>query len=259
MSMQGPSTTRTTLSERMVADVSVIGIIFLWWLWSQNLPVYVMPGPVAVAKRMAELAIDPAFLGNAVLSVIRVAIALAIAMILGTLLAILPFYIRASSHIVHRVIEPFFNSFPSLGWVLLATIWFNVSEFTVLFIQVVILLPFCLINVAEGVRVLDAEIVEMGNSMTRRRARVFFRIMLPLLIPYLIGAMRISYGVAWKIALLAELFGARSGIGYVMLQAQVVADSVTMVATCLYIVVLFGLGDWLVIRRLARRFGEARR
>jgi NitT/TauT family transport system permease protein/sulfonate transport system permease protein len=98
----------------------------------------------------------------------------------------------------------------------------------------------------------------MGNSFTQRRRRVFFRIVLPMLMPYLIGALRISYGVAWKIALLAELFGARNGVGYVMLQAQTVADSVLMLSTCLYIVVLFSLGDWLVIRPLARRFGEAR-
>jgi NitT/TauT family transport system permease protein/sulfonate transport system permease protein len=207
---------------------------------------------------MAQLTVDPAFLQNALLSVARVAVALIVAMILGTALALLPFYRPAIGHVVHRVIVPFFNSFPSLGWVLLATIWFSVSEFTVLFIQVAILLPFCLINVAEGVRVLDPDTLEMGNSFTRRRVRVFFRIILPLLLPYLIGAMRISYGVAWKIALLAELFGARNGVGYVMLQAQVVADSVTVLSTCLYIVVLFILGDWLVIRPLARRYGEAR-
>ena len=228
-------------------------------LWSRNLPEYVLPGPIQVAERMAWLTVDPAFLQNALLSVTRVAIALAVAMVIGTALALLPFYRPALSHVVHRVIVPFFNSFPSLGWVLLATIWFSVSEFTVLFIQVAILLPFCLINVAEGVRVLDPDTLEMGNSFTRRRARVFFRIILPLLLPYLIGALRISYGVAWKIALLAELFGARNGVGYVMLQAQVVADSVTVLSTCLYIVVLFILGDLMVIRPLARRFGEVRK
>ena len=252
------STTRASLPERLVGDLGVILVILLWWLWSRQLPDYVLPSPTAVLQRMAALTIDPAFLYNEWLSITRVATAIAIAMTLGTVFALLPFYVPALRNVVQRLILPFFNSFPSLGWVLLATIWFSVSEFTVLFIQTAILLPFCLINVSEGVRVLDAETLEMGNSFTRRRSRVFLRIILPLLVPYLIGALRISYGVAWKIALLAELFGARNGVGYVMLQAQVVADSVLMLSTCLYIVVLFSLGDWLIIRPLARRFGEAR-
>ena len=88
------------------------------------------------------------------------------------------------------------------------------------------------------------------NTRALRRVKLF---------PYLIGALRISYGVAWKIALLAELFGARDGVGYVMLQAQVAADSTTVLATCFYIVLLFVLGDRLVIQALARRFGEIRR
>lgn len=249
---------KISLAERMVADLGVIAVIALWWLWSKHLPDYVLPGPEAVLRRMAALVVDPAFLKNALLSTSRVVWAIAIAMVLGTVLALVPFYLPPARYVVQRMILPFFNSFPSLGWVLLATIWFSVSEFTVLFVQSAILLPFCLINVSEGVRALDPDTLEMGKSFTRRQSRVFFRIMLPLLMPYLIGALRISYGVAWKIALLAELFGARNGVGYVMLQAQVAADSVLMLSTCLFIVVFFILGDRLIIRPLAERFGEVR-
>ncbi|MFL6796190.1 MAG: ABC transporter permease [Xanthobacteraceae bacterium] len=236
----------------------MLAVVILWWVWSTQVPDYVLPGPVAVAHRMLGALVDPAFMINAALSVARIFTSLAIAMLLGTALALTPFYWPASASVINNAITPFFNSFPSLGWVLLATIWFNVSEFTVTFIQVVILLPFCLLNVAEGVRVLDADLLEMGRSFTSRQRRVFLRIILPLLVPYLIAALRISYGVAWKISLLAELFGARNGVGYLMLQAQVVGDSVLVLSTCLFIVIFFAIGDGLIIRPLARRFGAAR-
>ena len=248
---------KTSIAERIIGDFGVVAAIALWWLWSASVPEYVLPGPVAVASRMLASLADLNFLGNALLSITRIFVSLAIAMIIGTALAILPFYRSASSSVIDKAIAPFFNSFPSLGWVMLATIWFNVSEFTVTFIQVVILLPFCLVNVAEGVRVLDADLLEMGRSITSRERRIFLRIILPLLLPYLVAALRISYGVAWKISLLAELFGARNGVGYIMLQAQVVGDSVTVLSTCLFIVLFFALGDWLVIRPLTRRLGGA--
>lgn len=253
-----PNGDKPSIAERLIGDAGVIAAIVLWWLWSTRVPEYVLPGPAAVAHRMLMSIFDSGFLGNALLSITRIFTSLSIAMILGSALALLPFYRPASSAVINKVITPFFNSFPSLGWVLLATIWFNVSEFTVTFIQVAILLPFCLVNMSEGVRVLDADLLEMGRSITSRRRRIFLRIILPLLVPYLVAALRISYGVAWKISLLAELFGARNGVGYIMLQAQVVGDSITVLSTCLFIVVFFALGEWLIIRPLARRFGEAR-
>ena len=121
---------KTSIAERIIGDFGVVAAIALWWLWSASVPEYVLPGPVAVASRMLASLADLNFLGNALLSITRIFVSLAIAMIIGTALAILPFYRSASSSVIDKAIAPFFNSFPSLGWVMLATIWFNVSEFT---------------------------------------------------------------------------------------------------------------------------------
>jgi NitT/TauT family transport system permease protein/sulfonate transport system permease protein len=60
--------------------------------------------------------------------------------------------------------------------------------------------------------------------------------------------------VAWKIALVAELMGSTSGLGFLMLRAQGSADITTVVAACLAIVLLFYAGEKLLIDPLARRF-----
>ena len=69
------------------------------------------------------------------------------------------------------------------------------------------------------------------------------KVVIPMLMPYGVAALRVSYGVCWKIALISELFGAQSGLGYLMLQAQAVGDVTTVVATCIAIVILFMLGE----------------
>ena len=119
---------RPVFSESRIANFGVIAIVAAWWFWSRNLPDYVLPGPVAVGHRMAELAVDATFLHYLFLSLARIALALTLAMILGAALALLPFYRPGSRYVVERVNLPFFNSFPSIGWVLLATIWSGVSE-----------------------------------------------------------------------------------------------------------------------------------
>jgi NitT/TauT family transport system permease protein/sulfonate transport system permease protein len=92
--------------------------------------------------------------------------------------------------------------------------------------------------------------MEMGRSFTRQHVRIFWRLTLALLVPYALSATRI----AWKIALVAELLGAPNGLGYLMLRAQTAADSTTFLATCFVIVLIFTLGERLVIVLLERRF-----
>ena len=94
----------------------------------------------------------------------------------------------------------------------------------------------------------------MARSFTRRPVRVLTKVTLPLLAPYFVSALRIAYGVGWKIALVAELFGTESGLGYLLQQAQTVADATTVFATCLAIVVIFFAGEKLVIDPLSRRY-----
>ncbi|MGE0311807.1 MAG: ABC transporter permease [Lautropia sp.] len=245
---------RTPLAARLVGEGVVAGALLAWWLASRVLPDYVLPGPVAVAQRLFELFTRPEFLAHTLVSTVRVFASVAIAVVLGTGLALAARTAPWVEAIVDERIRPVLNSFPSIGWAILAAIWFDVGSLAVIFVQVAILVPFCLVNVAEGLRAIDRELLEMGRSFSRSRWRGLRLVTLPLLMPYLLAAVRISYGIGWKIALVSELVGAPSGLGYLMLRAQTTADSVTFLAACLAIVMIFTIGDRLVIAPLERRF-----
>ena len=245
---------RRWLHRHLLAE-GLIGLALLgWWALSLGMPDYIMPGPWAVAVSVALLFTDTDFIGHTLSSTLRVVASVIIAVALGWLLAHLPHRYRLLDVIVHERIKPFLNSFPSVGWAILAVIWFGTSDAAIVFVEVAILTPFCLVNVSEGLKELDRELVEMGESFTRNRRKTFFKIMLPLLMPYVMAAVRIAYGVGWKIALVAELFGAESGLGFLMLRAQTLADASTVFGTCFAIVFIFFAGERLVIDPLARRF-----
>jgi NitT/TauT family transport system permease protein len=247
---------RQRVVARVLADGLVVAAVLGWWAASKSLPASILPTPAEVAEQVWLLFTDAVYLGHTAASVLRVLLSVTIALVIGGLLAFLPARIPSARGIVHERIQPFLNSFPSLGWAILAVIWFNVSDFTAIFVQVAILIPFCLINIAEGLRNIDRELLEMGKSFTRHRGRILWRLTLPLLVPYGISATRIAYGIAWKIALVAELLGAPSGIGYLMLRAQTAADSTTFLATCFAVVLIFVAGERLVIIPLERRFAR---
>ena len=237
-----------------LADALVLAVVLAWWAGARRLPDFVLPGPVAVAERLLVLFTDPDFLVHTLASALRVVASVLIALVLGAGLAFLQRGVPALDYVIRGGIQPFLSSFPSIGWAILAAIWFPPGHFSIIFVQVAILAPFCMINVAEGLRQLDREMVEMARSFTRDRTRTARLVTLPLIMPYVMGALRSSYGIAWKISLVAELLGSSSGLGYVMLRAQGSADLTTVLAASFAIVLLFVAGEKLVLEPLARRF-----
>ena len=240
------------VTQHLLADGMVVILLALWWWLSTRMPEFVLPGPMLVAQRLLDLFTTSEYLHHTLISALRVAASVIIAVAIGAGLALLARFIAPLSVVVEQRIQPLLNSFPSVGWAILAVVWFNISNFSVMFVQVMILIPFCLINVLQGLKEMDPELLEMARSFTRNRRKMIVQIMLPMLMPYVMAAIRIAYGVAWKIALVSELFGADSGLGYLMLQAQVNADAAMVFATCFAIVIMFYCGEKLVLDPLQR-------
>lgn len=245
------------LSNRAITESLVVLALIGWWLTSLRLPASVFPAPQNVFLELGRLSVDGDFWTAAAITGGRVIAAVLAASFLGTALGLMPRYIAWTRGIVDDILIPFFNSFPAIAWALLGAIWFGVTPTAVFIVQTLIIFPFCLVNVNEGAKDLAAEEVEMGLSFGRSRFAVFWRIELPMLSPFIIAGMRIAYGVCWKVSLIAELFGANSGLGYMMQQAQDQGRVDSIIAICLAIVFFVVLGDALVMRPLSRMFEAA--
>jgi ABC-type nitrate/sulfonate/bicarbonate transport system permease component len=240
--------------QRIIADGAIVAVVVMWWMTARHLPAYVLPGPVDVLRAMSTFATDGQTAFNALVSFARVVASVLIAMTLALLIALAVQAAPILDAAIERRLLVFLNSFPSVGWAILGVVWFKISTPTVLFIQTAIVLPFCIVNALAGFRQIDAELTEMGLSMTRSPVRRFLKVTLPLVAPFLVAGLRIAYGICWKIALVSELFGASSGVGYLLMNAQSTSDGAMVFACCLIIVVIYTVTDQLLLKPLAARF-----
>lgn len=243
---------------RLIAEGFVLAALALWWLAAPRGSAFLFPGPVDTAKALFGLFAGPDFVVHVVSSAIRVLLSVAIALALGLGLALSTRRFPIVEGIIYQRLQPVLLSFPSLGWVLLGVVWFGAGEGTTVFIQVMILLPFALAQFREGVATLDRDMLEMGASFGRRPGRLMTRIAVPLLAPYTVAAGRICYGIAWKVAVVAELFATDRGVAFLMYQAQLRSDTASVLAAIFAIIIIFLIGEKLVIDPLARRFVRGR-
>ncbi len=103
---------------------------------------------------------------------------------------------------------------PGLVWALLCVIWFGVSLASPVISVALGVLPSLIISIQQGIRSLSLETVEMARVFRFNRRTVIRRIWLPLLYSFIISGCRIGFSIAWKVIVLAEIFGMSSGVGY---------------------------------------------
>ncbi len=248
-----PGSRSGTVVSQVLANGAPLLILIAWWVIAQRTPEFILPDPVAVAGRTVSLLFGSEAI-HTYTSFIRVLIAVALALVIGGALVFVATLVPVTDRLVGSRILPTLNSIPSLGWAILGVVWFGVSNASVIFVETAILIPFCMVNLWEGARAIDRDLLEMGRSFTRNRLHVLRRIELPLLLPYVFAAVRLSFSVGWKVALIAEFFGARQGLGLVMNRARQGFDTPTLFATIVIVLVIVFLVERLIFERLGRNF-----
>jgi NitT/TauT family transport system permease protein/sulfonate transport system permease protein len=223
-------------SRRLAAHLFTLLFLAVWQAASLIAPSYLLPGPVPTAQRLWVFVTSARDLGHLGASLYHVGAAIAISFVIGSLLALIPYYVPVLRFAIERRIGPFLNSFSAIGWTLLSIMWFGVSPLTVIFAISAVLVPFALVNMAAGLANLDAEIMEMAGSFTRRKLRMFALVIVPSLYPFIFATLRIMFGVAWKVTLTAELFGGNSGLGYMINLARQEFDTATIFAAIIIII-----------------------
>jgi NitT/TauT family transport system permease protein len=245
-----------------VALAFAVAVLGLWIYGSARVPNYILPSPRAVLDTAISFFNSPRSLGHLFSTLTVVGISITLSFCVGALLALSSYYVSWLRPLIDHRLTPFLNSFSGVGWTLLATIWFGVTRETVIFAISIILLPFAIINLTEGLATQDVEFHEMARSFARSRLRIFFQIIVPALLPFIVATLRIMFGVSWKVAMTAELFGGSSGLGYMLNLARQDYDTATIFVLIALIILFVYLADHFfflpIEKTMAKKFGAAR-
>jgi len=246
---------------RLAGHVFTLLVLGAWAVWGLSVQSYQMPGPLDILRRLADFFTDWRELRHMFISFGHIIGAVALSFVVGSACAFLAFYLPRTRLMMHGRLTPFLNSFPGIGWIMLAIIWLGVNDLTVVFVISMVLVPFAILNMREGLDAIDAELMEMGNSFTRSRWRIFRTLVVPSLYPFVFATLRVSFGVAWKVALTAELFGGNTGFGYLLNLARNDFDTPLIFGIILIIIAfVYSTDRWVFVpvqRRLARHHGPA--
>lgn len=163
------------------------------------------------------------FTGSVPITIARIILSVLFAMLIGV-----PFGIAMG---LYTTFEDFllfylliFLAIPAIMWAFLGVIWFGLSAYLVpVLAGMLTLLPYVIVNTWKGTQDVDADLLEMSTVFGLSTIAVWRHVLIPHLLPYLFSTSRMVFAIGWRVMLIIEVFGAGSGLGYVinaMFQAQ---------------------------------------
>ena len=243
--------------KRIVASVGpglatlAVGIL-VWEAISLFFVPVIFPGPATLVDRMVTIYSDPASYRVVARSLARIFEGFAISMVAGTAFGILMG--------LKRDFEIFFDSWimvlltvPAVCWAFLCVLWFGISDIAPIVTIVLIVFPFVVMNIWQGTKALEKPLVEMGSVYRANRLLMLRKVVIPQLMPYVVSSLRIALSLSWKIALVAEAFGAGNGVGQKLINWFQETRVDMMLAWGVSFMIIMVLIDLLVFRLMARR------
>ncbi|MBM3602138.1 MAG: ABC transporter permease [Alphaproteobacteria bacterium] len=139
-------------------------------------------------------------------------IGLAISIVGGIAIGVL----IAQFWLIEYILDPFINALyaiPRVALVPLIILWAGLATAGKVTILVSIAIFPVIINTYSGIKDVRGSLIEIGRAYGATERQIFFKIVLPAAIPYVMAGIRLAVGLAIIGMIVAEFFTAITGLG----------------------------------------------
>jgi sulfonate transport system permease protein len=238
---------RIYIPDQLLGWVIPVSVLLAWELVARVgiLPPNWLPAPTVVGKTIYQLAASGDLLKHVGITLARVAVGFLLGASAGTLLGGLTGYLPVARKLLDPSLQAL-RSVPSIAWVPLFLLWLGIQETSkITLIAVGAFFPVYL-NLSVAMRHVDPKLLEVGRLYRLSSFQMVRRLILPAALPEYIVGLRSGLGLAWMFVVAAELLGASSGIGYLMVDGEMTGRAAVILASVILFAVFGKTTDWIM-------------
>ena len=194
--------------------------------------------PSLIIEKLGDMIADGSIWPHVAASATIAALGFGLSVLVGVPLGLA----MGRSKTVRDVLEPFttaLNASPQVAFLPLLIIWLGIglsSKVALVFLGSFIIM---VVNTEAGVAQVDRRLVETARSFMANERQILMKIVLPAAMPYIIAGMRLGIGRALVMVVVAEIYAATKGLGYLIFQAGGLYDTAQVFVG---VVILAGAG-----------------
>ncbi len=171
-----------------------------------------------IAARAGELWATGELQSHIYTSFIEFAGGFALSVVVGIVLGI----ILAEFPLICGLVDPWISMLyatPIIALGPLFILWLGIGVVSKIAIVFLVAVFPILINTVSGLTTTDRTLIEVAQSFGANARQIYTKVRLPAAIPFIIAGLRLSVARALVGVVVAELFGARAGLGFLILNS----------------------------------------
>ena len=207
----------------------LLAVLLLWQVVASLglYPPVLLPAPATVAEAFATDWRD--ILGHAGASVSRVLLGVGLPFLVAVPMGMLIGRYRVLDRLTDWSIQ-IFRSVPPIALIPMALLFFGIGDRPAIVLIFLAATWPLLINTIFGVRGIDRTLLKVAQSARAGEALVLRDIVLPAAMPAVFTGLRLAIGGGWLTVVTAEMIAVKSGLGYMILNAQLTFRSELILA-----------------------------
>jgi ABC-type nitrate/sulfonate/bicarbonate transport system permease component len=238
--------------DRVLSIASPLGLLLAWELAAQMgfIDVRFFPAPSAIIAKLIEMARSGELTENVLISLQRIALGF----LLGGVPAIVIGVAMGIWRPVRALVDPLIVAtypIPKSSLLPLILLIFGLGEMSkVVMVAIGVFYPMA-INATAGVLQINQIYLDVGKSFKASPWDTFRTIALPGALPFIMTGVKLGAGLALILIAIAEMVGAKSGIGYMIWSAWE-TFAVAKMYVGLFVIALIGFAISLVLNEIER-------
>lgn len=210
-----PARRRRSVSVGRLRWAVLALFLVLWQLISIPAGSLLLPSPLEVARAFVALVLNGQLISATASSLAVFLGGFLLSVLVGVPFGVLLGGVRPLGESLDIYVNGL-NATPRVAFIPLIILWFGLGGAAKVFIVFVTAVLPIVINTYAGVAHADRELVEAARSFGGRRSQIFWYVMLPCALPYIVAGLRIGASLAMIGTVVAELYTALSGLGYLL-------------------------------------------
>jgi len=238
--------------ERIMSFASPLGLLLIWEIAGRldSVDVRFFPVPSGIIGMMSEMLMSGELIEHVLISLQRILLGF----LLGGIPAILIGITMGISRPVRALLEPLIIAtypIPKSAILPFILLIFGLGEMSkVVMVAIGVFFPIA-INATAGVLQIPPIYLDVGRSFKASRWDTFRTIALPGALPFIMTGIKLGAGLALILIAVAEMVGAKSGLGYMIWSAWE-TFAVAKMYVGLFTIALIGFGISMLLREVER-------
>ena len=233
------------------AAASLLLLLATWEAVAALYDPLILPDPLtafaALGAQVQQGAAGPALWATARRAFMGLALALGVGSVLGLLAGL-----SVTASVLSRPLVTVLLGTPPIAWLVLAMLWFGMSDGTPVFTVFIACFPVVFASALQGTRTLDNQLHGMAEAFRLPRRMMIIDVYLPHVVSYLFPAWIAALGTAWKVVVMAELLATQDGVGAALAVSRSHLDTAATMAWIAAVVGLLLAVEYLVLEPIKR-------